>query len=222
MIFHKLDTCIDNTDARILSDDSLTTCFFFNFELLLIFVTQMSGVKRPREESNVDDGAEKGAMSIEETNAMRAKLGLKPLGAPAGGTAEDKAQAKKERADAAAEAAREAAAAEAADRLERARNKRLLTAKVVKGQSLGDALANEDDSAAAFIKRSRKADARRAKEKALAERRARELAEQEEQETEAYSGRDLKGLSVAHDADAFAAGETRILTLADRGVLDET
>eukprot|EP00061_Rhincodon_typus_P010817 g35387.t1 len=37
----------------------------------------------------------------------------------------------------------------------------------------------------------------------------------------AYTSRDLKGLTVQHDIEAFTEGESVVLTLKDKGVLDE-
>jgi hypothetical protein len=90
----------------------------------------------------------------------------------------------------------------------------------VQGVSLGEALAGEDDSAAAFVRRSRKAVEQREKE-AAAKRVSDAAAEKARAAASTYTSRDLGGLEVGHGTDAFQSGETRILTLADRGVLDD-
>lgn len=67
-----------------------------------------------------------------------------------------------------------------------------------------------------WIKKSRK------REKELAEKRARELAEMDKGfEGVQYDSADLSGLKVAHDMAEFEDGGEVILTLKDRGILDE-
>nr|XP_016854475.1 PREDICTED: U4/U6.U5 tri-snRNP-associated protein 1 [Anolis carolinensis] len=88
------------------------------------------------------------------------------------------------------------------------------------------------DDTAAWIERSRKLQV----EKELAEKRAKLLEEMDQEfgisslvEEEfgqkkkqvGYSSRDLKGLTVEHTIDSFQEGETVILTLKDKGVLEE-
>lgn len=45
--------------------------------------------------------------------------------------------------------------------------------------------------------------------------------EKREKMRQKYTERDLKGLTVQHDLDSFAEERTTILTLKDKGVLDE-
>uniref|UniRef100_A0A8C7JVQ8 Spliceosome associated factor 1, recruiter of U4/U6.U5 tri-snRNP n=1 Tax=Oncorhynchus kisutch TaxID=8019 RepID=A0A8C7JVQ8_ONCKI len=115
------------------------------------------------------------------------------------------------------------------EKLAALKEKRLLNKKLGKVKTL----AEEDwlDDTVAWVERSRKM----SKEKELAEKRAKLLQEMDEEfgvsnlvEEEfgqtkkvAYSSRDLKGLTVQHKMESFNEGETVILTLQDKGVLDE-
>ena len=45
--------------------------------------------------------------------------------------------------------------------------------------------------------------------------------EQDSEEEDLQNGRELAGMKVRHDADELNEGETMILTLADRGILDD-
>uniref|UniRef100_A0A8B9KDA4 Spliceosome associated factor 1, recruiter of U4/U6.U5 tri-snRNP n=1 Tax=Astyanax mexicanus TaxID=7994 RepID=A0A8B9KDA4_ASTMX len=168
------------------------------------------------------------SLSIEETNKLRAKLGLKPLELNENkkelGTKEEPlladtinpVQIKQQ--------------AEIREKLAALKQKRLLNQKLGKVKTLGEDEPWLDDTAA-WVERSRK----QAKEKELAEKRAKLLEEMDEEfgvsnlveqefaqtKKDAYSSRDLKGLSVQHKMESFKEGETVILTLQDKGVLDE-
>uniref|UniRef100_A0A3B1KJG7 Spliceosome associated factor 1, recruiter of U4/U6.U5 tri-snRNP n=1 Tax=Astyanax mexicanus TaxID=7994 RepID=A0A3B1KJG7_ASTMX len=120
--------------------------------------------------------------------------------------------------------------AEIREKLAALKQKRLLNQKLGKVKTLGEDEPWLDDTAA-WVERSRK----QAKEKELAEKRAKLLEEMDEEfgvsnlveqefaqtKKDAYSSRDLKGLSVQHKMESFKEGETVILTLQDKGVLDE-
>ena len=167
--------------------------------------------------------------TVDETNRIRAMLGLRPLdmGKPVEEQqAVDNFRAQKEAEDKARETR------EIAERLEKAKEKRLLHAKL-QGTGLGDA-ANEDAaefaSAADWVKRSRKQEVLN-KEKE--QKTARRLQEDEEEALAAagsssssnsssanYRSSDLQGLSVMHGAEDFATGQDVILTLADSSVLE--
>ncbi|PAA64570.1 hypothetical protein BOX15_Mlig020753g3, partial [Macrostomum lignano] len=101
--------------------------------------------------------------------------------------------------------------------------------KLTRLRGLGDDSDEEDKdlSAAAWIERSRNLEA----ERRLAEQRAKELAELDAEfdvsrlveadvASSAYSSNDLAGLRVAHSAKKFKEGQTTVLVLQDRGVLD--
>nr|XP_028565462.1 U4/U6.U5 tri-snRNP-associated protein 1 [Podarcis muralis] len=168
------------------------------------------------------------SLSIEETNKLRAKLGLKPLEINSvkkeTGSKEDPVAAEvinpivlKQR-------------EEIREKLAAAKEKRLLNQKLGKIKSLGEDDPWLDDTAA-WIERSRKLQL----EKDMAEKRAKLLEEMDQEfgvsslvEEEfgqnkkvSYSSRDLKGLTVEHTIDSFQEGKTVILTLKDKGVLEE-
>ncbi|XP_023273213.1 U4/U6.U5 tri-snRNP-associated protein 1 [Seriola lalandi dorsalis] len=167
------------------------------------------------------------SLSIEETNKLRAKLGLKPLELNENkkelGTKEEPMVAatinpvliQKQK--------------DMKEKLAAMKEKRILNQKLGKVKTL----AEEDwlDDTAAWVEKSRKM----AKEKEMAEKRAKLLEEMDEEfgvsslvekefaqsRSDAYSSQDLKGLKVQHKVDSFTEGQTVILTLQDKGVLEE-
>ena len=182
-----------------------------------------------------DSGGEISA-SVEETNRIRAQLGLKPLadGGSAGPSKEAEAQARgQERQD---QMAKEEAEEAMREKLDAARRKRLLHQKL-SGASLGEQLAGEEmDSAAAWVAKTRNQEEQRAeKRKELkAQRKAKgALAAQasryddEEALGLGFGGEDagpsssLAGAVVGHGTDDFQVGESVVLTLADQTVLGE-
>ncbi|KAM9302149.1 U4/U6.U5 tri-snRNP-associated protein 1 [Gastrophryne carolinensis] len=166
------------------------------------------------------------SLSIEETNKLRAKLGLKPLEVNTvkteSGTKEDPVAAavinplilKQQQ--------------ELREKLAAAKEKRMLNQKLGKIKSLGEDELWLDDTAA-WIERSRKLQV----EKEKAEQRAKLLAEMDEEfgvsnlveeefgQKKNYTSTDLQGLTVEHQLDSFTEGQSVILTLKDKGVLDE-
>uniref|UniRef100_A0A672LFD6 Spliceosome associated factor 1, recruiter of U4/U6.U5 tri-snRNP n=1 Tax=Sinocyclocheilus grahami TaxID=75366 RepID=A0A672LFD6_SINGR len=117
--------------------------------------------------------------------------------------------------------------AEMREKLAALKEKRLLNQKLGKVKALGDEEPWLDDTAA-WVERSRKL----AKEKEMAEKRAKLLEEMDEEfgvsnlveqefAQEKRVSRDLKGLKVQHKMDSFREGETVILTIEDKGVLEE-
>uniref|UniRef100_A0A8C6T3F6 Spliceosome associated factor 1, recruiter of U4/U6.U5 tri-snRNP n=1 Tax=Neogobius melanostomus TaxID=47308 RepID=A0A8C6T3F6_9GOBI len=167
------------------------------------------------------------SLSIEETNKLRAKLGLKPLDLGESkkevGTKEDPVVAetinpvviKQQK--------------EMREKLAALKEKRILNKKLGKVKTLG----GDDwlDDTAAWVAQTRKLE----KEKELAEKRAKLLEEMDQEfgvsdlveeefghgRKETYSARDLRGLKVQHKTESFSEGQTVILTLQDKGVLDE-
>nr|DBA17106.1 TPA: hypothetical protein GDO54_002601 [Pyxicephalus adspersus] len=166
------------------------------------------------------------SLSIEETNKLRAKLGLKPLelntAKNESGTKEDPVAAavinplilKQQQ--------------ELREKLAAAKEKRMINQKLGKIKSLGEDELWLDDTAA-WIERSRKLQA----EKEKAEKRAKLLAEMDEEfgvsnlveeefgQKKNYTSTDLRGLTVEHSVESFTEGQTVVLTLKDKGVLDE-
>lgn len=167
------------------------------------------------------------SLSIEETNKLRAKLGLKPLELNETkkelGTKEEPLLAetinpvliKQQK--------------EMREKLAAMKEKRILNQKLGKVKTL----AEDDwlDDTAAWVERSRTI----SKEKEMAEKRAKLLEEMDEEfgvsslveedfaqsRKEAYTARDLKGLKVQHKVESFTEGQSAILTIQDKGVLEE-
>ncbi|XP_015239368.1 PREDICTED: U4/U6.U5 tri-snRNP-associated protein 1 [Cyprinodon variegatus] len=183
------------------------------------------------EESNTDiqpqSASGDASLSIEETNKLRAKLGLKPLELNEGkkelGTKEEPMVAET------INPVLIRQQKEMREKLAAMKEKRLLNQKLGKVKAIGD----DDwlDDTAAWVEKSRKM----AKEKEMAEKRAKLLEEMDEEfgvsslveeefiqsKRDSYSSQDLKGLKVQHKVDSFAEGQTVILTLQDKGVLEE-
>ncbi|XP_034455522.1 U4/U6.U5 tri-snRNP-associated protein 1 [Hippoglossus hippoglossus] len=167
------------------------------------------------------------SLSIEDTNKLRAKLGLKPLEMNENkkelGTKEDPMVAatinpvliKKQK--------------DMREKLAALKEKRILNKKLGKVKTL----AEEDwvDDTSAWVERSRNM----AKEKELADKRAKLLEEMDQEfgvsslveedfaqsKNDSYTCRDLKGLKVQHKVESFTEGQTIVLTLQDKGVLEE-
>lgn len=166
------------------------------------------------------------SLSIEETNKLRAKLGLKPLEMN-----ENKKELGTKEEPMVAETINPVLIQqqkEMREKLAAMKEKRILNQKLGKVKSL----AEDDwlDDTAAWVERSRKL----AKEKEMAEKRAKLLEEMDEEfgvsslveeefaqiKQDAYTSRDLKGLKVQHKVESFTEGHTVILTLEDKGVLE--
>ncbi|KAJ9095700.1 hypothetical protein QFC21_005572 [Naganishia friedmannii] len=162
------------------------------------------------------------AISLEETNRIRAELGLKPIGGPTvgveeGGIEDPDSVAERNFQERMDRERRERQEKETRERIAKAKNQRALNAKL-RGSTLGEAAAEEDaESTASWIKKNKKMQKQRAREIEMA--RQREL-EQEERDRGVYDEDDLSGLKVAHGEDAFAEGEDVILTLKDNRILD--
>ncbi|XP_046739802.1 U4/U6.U5 tri-snRNP-associated protein 1 [Diprion similis] len=189
-------------------------------------------ISRPRSVSPSKGGAAQTSLSIEETNKLRAKLGLKPLETsttsvddpnkikddlgefyhkPAPNT-NDKVKTQKIK-----------------DRLNTQKEKRQIESNLSKLKTLGE--SDSDDDAKAWVQKNRRLQL----EKKKADERAKMLDQldeefgigtlvEEEVQSErrsAYSNKDLRGLKVEHDMDTFEEGKTLVLTLKDQAVLDE-
>ncbi|CAG5928659.1 unnamed protein product [Menidia menidia] len=192
-------------------------------------------VKKEKVDHGYEDSAEiqpqsasgDASLSIEETNKLRAKLGLKPLELN-----ENKKELGTKEEPLVAETINPVLIKqqkEIKEKLAAMKEKRLLNQKLGKVKSLAD----DDwlDDTAAWVEKNRKL----TKEKELAEKRAKLLEEMDQEfgvsslvEEEfaqskqgAYTSRDLKGLKVQHKVESFGEGQTVILTLQDKGVLEE-
>ncbi|CAH3113513.1 unnamed protein product, partial [Porites lobata] len=176
------------------------------------------------------------SLSIEETNKLRIKLGLKPLEIPdSSADTEGKTTSSKEDVHVPATNISDQKETENFKRkLEEMREKRRINKKLGKVKSLGAADSDDDDSAASWVAKSRKKE----NEKSLAEKRAKLLAEMDEEfgisdlveeevgsltrpTRQAYSSRDLRGLKVAHSQEHFTEGSSVIMTLKDASVRDD-
>ncbi|KAI9485689.1 MAG: SART-1 protein [Benjaminiella poitrasii] len=155
------------------------------------------------------------SISIEETNALREKLGLPPLAVedsdeeivdPEREAYENYQKQKQEEARAAKEE-------EIRKNIEKSKNRKRKLEKL-QGKGLGEASDEEDESTLSWIKKSRK------RERELAARRAKEL-EEMDNSYQTYDANQLAGLKVSHSLSEFQEGEETILTLKDRGILDE-
>lgn len=180
-------------------------------------------------------------LSIEETNRIRAKLGLKPLEvnyAPpvqaenGDGELGEDAPFVTEDGDVhkpAPNVTRQKETDKFKDKVERVKEKRKLNQKLSKIKTLGE--SDSEDDVSSWVKKSRKIQ----KDKELAEKRAKMLEEMDEEfgignlveqeftpkQSKEYTSKHLRGLKVEHDIGSFKEGKTVILTLKDKGVLDD-
>jgi len=151
------------------------------------------------------------SLSIEETNKLREKLGLKPLKSDSEPkkekTAEDNYKEYKDTLKS------ETEAKEIKNRIDKAKEKRLLASKL-KGKTLADVSDDEDDAASWVLKQKQMAE-KRAKEAEESEKRIEKESKQQE-----YKSENLKGLKIAHDVNDIQTGEVKILTLKDSTILE--
>ena len=177
------------------------------------FAITMDGYTGPRTKVTETDGEV--SASIEETNRVRALLGMKPLNVV---SRSDKDAARQKRERDAEEAERSKRATALAARVEKSRRRREEQASMHGGLGEVDAAseARLTSSAADWVVKSRVVTAEIAKQRVLATRQAKRLAEEEAQ----YNAASLRGLKVLHKSTDFVDGET-ILTLKDTTVLDD-
>ena len=167
------------------------------------------------------------SMSLEETNRVREKLGLKPL--RTGESDRTKARREAEETDRAAREAdaKDAETAALAAKIAAAKEKRTMEQRNRATKQLGEAADADDDDMMAWVNKSRKIEEKRRKEeRKKAEELARKLAEQDDEAEESegdeiYGGKDLAGMRVRHGLEDVAEGETMILTLKDSSILDD-
>jgi len=180
-------------------------------------------------------GSNSESLSIEETNKLRAKLGMKPLEVDSDTKSAPPKKSYADRDDVHAPAgniSQQKSAEQMREKMEAIREKRKQNKKLQKVRGLGD-----DDpvieSAAEWVARSRKQE----RDKEMADKRAQMLMEMDEEfgvsdivestlgreikKEPTYSARDLSDLKVQHRMNAFQEGANTILTLADRGILDD-
>ncbi|KAK7483539.1 hypothetical protein BaRGS_00025213 [Batillaria attramentaria] len=187
---------------------------------------------RMKEESagDAEPSKEQLSLSIEETNKLRAKLGLKPLEA-GGENASSKSSENQDVHVPAINLSEKKRTEKLREKMSTMKEKRTIQSKLGAVKGLGES-DSEDDNAVFWVKKNRKLQ----KEKELAEKRAKLLEEMDEefgvgglveQEFKAsrpqanYTSGDLSGLKVEHAMEKFKEGSHVILTLKDKGVLDE-
>lgn len=173
------------------------------------------------------------SLSIEETNRLRAKLGLKPLDLPESKGGDDGKPKKSEGVHKPPVNLAEIKKTEKLkEKMENRKRQRELKSKLSRVKGLGES-DSDDGGASAWVAKSRK----QQRDKDLAEKRAKMLEEMDEdfgigglveeefqagsKKQNAYTSHDLSGLRVQHGLDKFNEGRNVILTLKDRGILDE-
>ncbi|PRP87742.1 hypothetical protein PROFUN_02442 [Planoprotostelium fungivorum] len=148
-------------------------------------------------------------MSVEETNKLRAQLGLKPL------EVEDKKKEREERDKMIEQNKKDQKIVEINSQIERMKKKRALTQKLA-GKSIAEEDDEDDGSAASWVVKSRE------KEKQLAAQFDDMDKELEEKKTKNAGKPSTSGLVVDHDvADFEETGEPIILTLKDDYILKD-
>jgi len=167
------------------------------------------------------EGGKDISLSVEETNKLRAKLGLRALDVEAKEEKLGSSKAPISYQDMLAEKEEEKKTKEIQEKISEMKRVREASKKVMAKKGLGDSSDDEDglDQAAKWVQRSRK------KQAAAAERQAKRMQEEEDQAEEQanqsayYNSNSLAGMKLAHDADDFAEGESVVLTLADQRVV---
>ncbi|KAI3323680.1 hypothetical protein HD806DRAFT_70940 [Xylariaceae sp. AK1471] len=175
------------------------------------------------------------AAAIEETNRLRVSLGMKPLPVPgaSGPQFAEKAAVTEGEEPASTLETREAAAYDNYKKVqdaENAKKRREEKAAAIKkardaarrfetleGKGLGEADEDDDLDAKSWLmsqkKRQKKIDKSRKEEQEAEAAKAAAAAAAK------YTSKDLAGVKVRHEVDAFEEGDEQILTLADRDVL---
>ncbi|KAL2920219.1 hypothetical protein HK105_200287 [Polyrhizophydium stewartii] len=146
------------------------------------------------------------SLSVEESNRLRASLGLRPLDV-AGPSKEQQAQDnfEKHQRDNAKKQEREALAAKIQKAKELAQR-----GKKLHGHGLGEEGSEDEGDAAGWVLKSKARQRKREQELAL--QRAKELEEQDER---AYTSADLAGIKVGHSIDHITSAGEAVLVLKD-------
>lgn len=199
--------------------------------------------KSTKAASPIPDNGAGDSLSIDETNKLRAKLGLKPLEV-GGGKSESSSSKPKVNAEGnelhkddlgefyhkpANNIAEKLQADKLREKFRQNKEKRALEKKLKATKTLGE--SDEDDDINKWVEKNRD----KATMKAQAQRQAKLLQEMDDQydapesyerkprpaPKKAYTDNNLKGLRVEHDVSEFAEGKSIILTLKDQHILDE-
>ena len=190
-------------------------------------------ISKQRSPSPAKGGGTQSSLSIDETNKLRAKLGLKPLEVDSV-SKDDPNKIKDDLGEfyhkPAPDVNEKLKTQKLKERIGTQKQKRQIESNLAKVKNLGD--CDSDDDARAWIDKSRHME----KEKKKAEERAKMLDQLDEEfgignlvkeeihsaRNTAYTEKNLKGLKVEHKIDKFEEGKTVVLTLKDRAVLDES
>nr|XP_012217776.1 PREDICTED: U4/U6.U5 tri-snRNP-associated protein 1 [Linepithema humile] len=189
-------------------------------------------ISKQRSPSPAKGGASQASLSIEETNKLRAKLGLKPLEID-NTPKEDPNKIKDDLGEfyhkPAPNNSDKVKAQKLREKIGTQKEKRQIESNLSKMKSLGE--CDSDDDTQSWINKSRHLE----EEKKKAEKRAKMLDQLDEEfgignlvkeeihtaRNTAYTEKDLKGLKVEHNIETFEEGKTVILTLKDQEVLNE-
>ncbi|XP_043254047.1 U4/U6.U5 tri-snRNP-associated protein 1 [Colletes gigas] len=190
-------------------------------------------ISKQRSPSPAKGGAAQTSLSIEETNKLRAKLGLKPLEVDS--TSKDDPNKIKDDLGEfyhkpAPDVNEKLRTQKLKEKIGTQKQKRQIEANLSKVKSLAE--CDSDDDTKAWIEKNRRLD----EEKKKAEERAKMLDQLDEEfgignlvkeeihtaRNTAYTEKNLKGLKVEHNIDKFEEGKIVILTLKDQQVLDES
>lgn len=192
-------------------------------------------VNNSEEPASANSASSQESLSIEETNKLRAKLGLKPLNVDSGASGKPEEKAYADRGDVhkpATNIHEKKNEDKMREKMEAIREKRKINKKLKKVKGLGEEDDPVLDSAAAWVAQSRKSE----NEKKLAAKRAAELDAMDEEfgvskimsrgilkkgKSDEYSSKNLEGLRVEHKGSSLDEGESVILTLKDKEILDE-
>jgi len=195
--------------------------------------------KQEQKDVYANDGGSKDtvSLSVDETNKLRAKLGLKPLNITAAVNVDENpdlpgtlipGDRDKTRHLAPEHWGERDRSKKLREKLAIGKEKRQLKSKLSVVKTLGD--SDSDDDAAKWIEKQKK----KTQLKEEAEKRARAMDSMEaefgvgeiveegirEKQQQEYLGRDLKGMRVEHSAEHFTEATT-ILTLQDQDILDD-
>ncbi|XP_065199824.1 U4/U6.U5 tri-snRNP-associated protein 1 isoform X2 [Planococcus citri] len=192
-----------------------------------------------RESRATTNSSAEASLSIEETNKIRLKLGLKPLDVSSAKPQENDKEKKEtfggtDMGEFVHKPAENIATKTFNEKLKEKialkREKRLLEQKLAKVKTLGDE-DDSDDDVSKWVEKNRKI----VNEKEQAEKKAKELDALDEvfgigdlieedkrvQKRFMYTSKDLKGLKVGHSTENFVEGRDVILTLEDKGILED-
>ncbi|XP_014216516.1 U4/U6.U5 tri-snRNP-associated protein 1 [Copidosoma floridanum] len=187
--------------------------------------------RQKKSPSPAESGKAHASLSIEETNKLRAKLGLKPLAVDSGpkeGSDIIKDDLGEFRHKPAINTAEKEKTQKIKEKLDVIKQKRLIESSLAAVKTLGDD-DSDDGDASEWIKKMRKIET----EKKKAAERAKLLDQMDEEfgignlikedvnneKRNAYTGKHLKGLRVEHNVSDFKDGSSIILTLKDQDIL---